>query len=137
MVSQLGISLQMRASQATLRSVALGAAIQSHRASLCSEVLPQTYPVKPLVFEKAPCPLADQCVISAIDKDLAVRWYFSATQQDRLEALNYLGTGSATVYQPLLVTVGRCCERTRGCQLASMSKNSRIPSAAPFGHWCG
>jgi hypothetical protein len=42
-------------------------------------------------FADDPCPLADECVVSAIEKDLAVLWSSSATEQERLEALKYLG----------------------------------------------
>jgi S1/P1 Nuclease len=41
-------------------------------------------------FHEDPCPLADKCVTSAIEKDLAVLSSSSATEQERLEALKYL-----------------------------------------------
>jgi hypothetical protein len=43
-----------------------------------------------------PCPLATDCVVSAIAKDLTVLSSSSATEQERLEALKYLGHGSGT-----------------------------------------
>jgi hypothetical protein len=42
-------------------------------------------------LEEDPCPLATDCVVPAIEKDLAVLSSSSATEQERLEALEYLG----------------------------------------------
>ena len=47
-------------------------------------------------LEEDPCPLATDCVVTAIEKDLAVLSSSSATEQERLEALKTSGTGSAT-----------------------------------------
>jgi hypothetical protein len=57
-----------------------------------------------LTFAETPCPLATDCVISAIDKDLAVLSSSSATEQERLEALKYLGHWVGDVHQPLHVS---------------------------------
>jgi S1/P1 Nuclease len=51
-----------------------------------------------------PCPLAEKCVISAIEKDLARLSSPIATEQVRLEALKYLGHWVGDVHQPLHVS---------------------------------
>ena len=55
-------------------------------------------------LDEDPCPLATDCVVSAIDKDLAVLSSSSATEQERLEALKYLGHWAGDVHQPLHVS---------------------------------
>jgi hypothetical protein len=50
------------------------------------------------------CPLADECVVSAIEKDLAVLSSSNASEQNRLEALKYLGHWVGDVHQPLHVS---------------------------------
>jgi hypothetical protein len=55
-------------------------------------------------FSEDPCPLAHECVISAVDKDLAVLSSSSGTEQERLEALKYLGHWVGDVHQPLHVS---------------------------------
>jgi S1/P1 Nuclease len=55
-------------------------------------------------LEEDPCPLATECVVSAITKDLAVLSSPSATEQERLEALKYLGHWVGDVHQPLHVS---------------------------------
>jgi hypothetical protein len=55
-------------------------------------------------LEEDPCPLATECVVSAIEKDLVVLSPSSATEQQRLEALKYLGHWVGDVHQPLHVS---------------------------------
>jgi hypothetical protein len=55
-------------------------------------------------FTNDPCPLADECVVSAIEKDLAMLSSSSATEQERLEALKYLGHWVGDVHEPLHVS---------------------------------
>jgi hypothetical protein len=55
-------------------------------------------------LEEDPCPLATDCVVTAIEKDLAVLSSSSATEQERLEALKYLGHWVGDVHQPLHVS---------------------------------
>jgi S1/P1 Nuclease len=55
-------------------------------------------------FDRDPCPLADKCVVAAIKEDLAVLASSSASEQDRLEALKYLGHWVGDVHQPLHVS---------------------------------
>ena len=55
-------------------------------------------------LEEDPCPLATECVVSAIEQDLAVLSSPSATEQERLEALKYLGHWVGDVHQPLHVS---------------------------------
>ncbi len=55
-------------------------------------------------LEEAPCPLATDCVVPAIEKDLAVLSSSSATEQERLEALKYLGYWVGDIHQPLHVS---------------------------------
>jgi hypothetical protein len=57
-----------------------------------------------LGFAEDPCPLADKCVVSAIEEDLAVLSSSSASEQERLEALKYLGHWVGDVHQPLHVS---------------------------------
>jgi hypothetical protein len=51
-------------------------------------------------FAKDPCPVADKCVVSAIEKDLAVLSSPGAREQEKLEALKYLGHWVGDVHQP-------------------------------------
>jgi len=55
-------------------------------------------------LEEDPCPLATECVVSAIEKDLAVLSSPGASEQQRLEALKYLGHWVGDVHQPLHVS---------------------------------
>jgi hypothetical protein len=55
-------------------------------------------------LEEDPCPLATECVVSAIEQDLAVLSSSSATEQQRLEALKFLGHWVGDVHQPLHVS---------------------------------
>jgi hypothetical protein len=57
-----------------------------------------------VALDEDPCPLATDCVVSAIDKDLAVLSSPSASQQERLEALQYLGHWVGDIHQPLNVS---------------------------------
>jgi hypothetical protein len=50
------------------------------------------------------CPLADRCVLTAIDHDLAVLSSPIGSDQDRLEALKFLGHWVGDVHQPLHVS---------------------------------
>jgi hypothetical protein len=54
------------------------------------------------------CPLTDGCVVSAINKDVAVLSSPSATEQERLEALKYLGHWATSDCRSM------CCSRTTG-----------------------
>src|SRR3954451_242998 len=51
-----------------------------------------------------PCPLADRCVVSSIDKDIAVLSSPTAGEVRRLMALKYLGHFTAALHQPLHVS---------------------------------
>ena len=55
-------------------------------------------------LEADPRPLATDCVVLAIEKDLAVLSSPNATEQDRFEALKYLGHWVGDVHQPLHVS---------------------------------
>ena len=55
-------------------------------------------------FVEDACPLADKCVISAIEEDLVVLSSSSASEQKRLEALKCLGHWIGDVHQPLHVS---------------------------------
>jgi len=55
-------------------------------------------------FIESPCPLADKCVISAIEKDLAALSSSGVTEQEKLEALKYFGHWVGDVHQPLHVS---------------------------------
>jgi hypothetical protein len=55
-------------------------------------------------LEQDPCPLATECVVTAIENDLAVLWSSSATDQQRLESLKYLGHWVGDIHQPLHVS---------------------------------
>ena len=55
-------------------------------------------------FSRDPCPLAEKCVVSAIEKDVAVLSSPSAGEEERLEALKYLGHWVGDVHQPLHVS---------------------------------
>jgi S1/P1 Nuclease len=55
-------------------------------------------------LEEDPCPLATECVVSAIEQNLAVLSSSSASEQQRLEALKYLGHWVGDVHQPLHVS---------------------------------
>ena len=55
-------------------------------------------------LDEDPCPLANDCVVSAIETDLAVLSSSSATEQERLEALKYLGHWGGDIHQPLHVS---------------------------------
>jgi hypothetical protein len=55
-------------------------------------------------FVEDACPLADKCVISAIGEDLAVLASSIASEQEKLEALKYLGHWVGDVHQPLHVS---------------------------------
>jgi S1/P1 Nuclease len=55
-------------------------------------------------FEGDACPVAEECVISAIEKDLAVLSSPIASEQDWLKALRYLGHWIGDVHQPLHVS---------------------------------
>jgi hypothetical protein len=55
-------------------------------------------------LEADPCPLATDCVVSAIAKDLSVLSTSSATEQERLESLKYLGHWVGDIHQPLHVS---------------------------------
>jgi hypothetical protein len=50
------------------------------------------------------CPLADRCVLTAIDQDLAVLSSPTASDQERLDALKFLGHWIGDVHQPLHVS---------------------------------
>jgi hypothetical protein len=50
------------------------------------------------------CPLADRCVLTAIDQELAVLSSATASDQDRLDALKFLGHWVGDVHQPLHVS---------------------------------
>ena len=50
------------------------------------------------------CPLADHCVLTAIDHDLAMLSSPTASDQERLDALKYLGHWVGDVHQPLHVS---------------------------------
>jgi S1/P1 Nuclease len=52
-------------------------------------------------FDEDPCPHADECVVSAIEKDLSVLSSSSGSQQEQLEALKYLGHWVGDIHQPL------------------------------------
>jgi S1/P1 Nuclease len=48
-----------------------------------------------------PCPLADECVVSAIEHDFAVLASPSATDEEKLAALKFLGHWVGDIHQPL------------------------------------
>ena len=50
------------------------------------------------------CPMADRCVLTAIDRDLAVLSSPTASDQDQLDALKFLGHWVGDVHQPLHVS---------------------------------
>ena len=50
------------------------------------------------------CPLADVCVLTAIDQDLAVLSSPTASDRDQLDALKFLGHWIGDVHQPLHVS---------------------------------
>jgi hypothetical protein len=58
----------------------------------------------PRGFDGDACPLADKCVISSIEKDLAVLSSPIPSEQERLEGLKYLGHWVGDVHQPLHVS---------------------------------
>ena len=55
-------------------------------------------------LEEDLCPLADECVVSAIAKDFAVLSSPGATEQERLESLKYLSHWVGDLHQPLHVS---------------------------------
>jgi S1/P1 Nuclease len=55
-------------------------------------------------FAQDACPVVEKCVVSAIDKDLAVLRSSNASEEERLEALKYLGHWVGDVHQPLHVS---------------------------------
>jgi hypothetical protein len=52
-------------------------------------------------LEDADCPLADECVVSAIEHDFAVLASPSATDEEKLVALKFLGHWLGDIHQPL------------------------------------
>jgi S1/P1 Nuclease len=55
-------------------------------------------------LDAEPCPLADRCVVSSIDKDLAVLASPTAGEAPRLMALKFLGHFTGDLHQPLHVS---------------------------------
>jgi hypothetical protein len=55
-------------------------------------------------LDSEPCPLADRCVVSSIDKDLAVLASSTAGEVPRLMALKFLGHFVGDLHQPLHVS---------------------------------
>jgi S1/P1 Nuclease len=69
-----------------------------------------------------PCPMAGECVVSAIERDFAVLALPDATDEEKLAALKFLGHWVGHIHQPLRAasqddrggnhvrTQGRSCE---------------------------
>lgn len=55
-------------------------------------------------IDPEPCPLADKCVVSAIQDDFAVLASPSASEADKLSALKFLGHWVGDVHQPMHVS---------------------------------
>ena len=55
-------------------------------------------------LEEDACPLATECVVSAIEQDLAVLSSPGASEQQQLESLKYLGHWVGDIHQPLHVS---------------------------------
>ena len=70
------------------------------------------------------CPLADECVVSAIEHDLAVLASPNATDEEKLAALKFLGHWVGDIHQPLHAAArddrGGNHVRTRGSSCESL-----------------
>jgi len=55
-------------------------------------------------LEEDPCPLATDCVLTAIEKDLRVLSSSTETEWEQLESLKYLGHWVGDIHQPLHVS---------------------------------
>jgi len=56
-----------------------------------------------LGFSRTECPLADKCVLTAIEEDSAVLASNTATDEEKLESLKFLGHWVGDIHQPLHV----------------------------------
>jgi S1/P1 Nuclease len=57
------------------------------------------------------CPMAEECVVSAIEDDFAVLALPDATDQEKLAALKFLGHWVGDIHQPLLQSRHQAMQR--------------------------